>query len=99
MPSQFCPGSTSSNKYINLETSKPVVAQKCISSFEILENENKYKSSALLKLNFSALRSLSAFSRWFCSRCVWVAFSIDNNSTVEFIAAQLSDSFEESDAI
>ena len=52
MPSQFCPGTTSSNKYINLETSKPVVARKCTASFEILENENKYKSSSLLKLSF-----------------------------------------------
>ena len=98
MPSQFCPGSTSSNKYINLETSKPVVARKCTSSSEVLENENKYKSGSSLKLSFSALRSLSSFSRWFWSRSVWVAFSINNNSTVKFIPAQLSDSSEESDA-
>ena len=99
MPLQFCPGSTSSNKYVNLGTSKPVVARKCVSSFEILENKNKYKSSSLLKLRFSVLRSLSSFSRWFWSKSVWVAFSTDNYSTVKFIAAQLSDSSDESDVM
>ena len=34
----------------------------------------------------------------FLIKICWVAFSIDNNSTVKFITAQLSDSSEESDA-
>ena len=63
MPSQFCRGSTRFKKYINLETSKPVVAPKCTLSFETLENENKCKSSSLLKLSFSAQDHQAGFGQ------------------------------------